>query len=197
MRSTIPLDEMRERVGRALYADDLINDLPKEDWALYNNHGPVRTTKRRADRSIIYHVNKCPRLLRPELDRVLGRVARWDLQNNTIDSWLDDNGLLYDPRGPIDRRRFNEAVSKITRPSADPPRRGRGRPDQVAIRVETDMREAIGTGRIDTQTLKDMPRKRLLGEFKCSWETAKKVRERVLEFPTNSGEKQFPTSANV
>jgi hypothetical protein len=176
MRKGVSLDAMRELVGRALYGGDLIEKLSKEEWAILRNHGPMPSDHRRADGTIINHIAKCPRELRSELDRVLGRLARWDTQNTTIDSWILEHGLPVDPVSLADPASLDAALHSID--SSEPKRQGRK--PTIIDRVIAEMKTAIETGRIDKAGLRNATNKTLPAMFGASWGTVRKARQEVL-----------------
>jgi hypothetical protein len=127
-------NDAREFVGRAIYRDDWIGALEREEEELlYGEFGPKRFPRHGAS-GFFEVIQPCPKRLRGKLDAVIGRDRRMIVQLTTVLEWLDQNGFAALEkqylRGPL-----QEAVAKI-KPStshARPPGVGKRGPVKGTI----------------------------------------------------------------
>jgi hypothetical protein len=172
VKPTIHLDEMRERVGRAMYKEDWLAgafgvvDAFNEDWLLIK--GPYGVKRRATPTAAgIYpsEIAPCPRGKAKKLERALGRFARLDAQIQTVDSWLEAHGLSVDPRQPADRATFDTIMSSVF-PNAPPARRG-PKPE-VMTRVLKEMEADVTEGRLTVDQLRKLKLKQLAERYAAS-----------------------------
>jgi hypothetical protein len=111
-------NDARELVGRALYRNDWIGGLTKEDIDLLNGEfGPKRLPRPNGASGFFEIIKPCPNDLRRKLDAAIGRDRRMIVQLTTVLEWLDQNGFAaLEKQYP--RSRIELAVTKIVPPTS-------------------------------------------------------------------------------
>jgi len=184
MRSTISLDEMRERVARLTYGDDWIGGLTDEQYELLRAHSFTARAIVRTDGSTIHldHVRRCPAGLSAKLDRAIGRQARMSAQYVTVDSWLQDHGLPVDPRRAADRKHFNAIVRAASRNGKSAPieERRRGPKATILPRLVAAMKDDISSNQLSLGDLEAMPDKELESRYQAKRERVRSARLAVI-----------------
>jgi hypothetical protein len=186
MKPTIHLDEMRERVGRAIYKEDWLGGASDEDWLLIKGpHGIKQRAWPTAAGIYPSEIARCPRGKVNKLDRALGRFARLYAQYSTVDSWLEAQGLPVDPRQPADRKTFNAIMRKeFPDQSAAPPAR-RGPKPEVMTRVLKEMEADVAEGRLTVDELRKLILKVGAARYATSMSSFRDARTLFLKLRKN------------
>jgi hypothetical protein len=201
MKAMISLDEMRERTGQAIFAEDWISSLTDEEYEFLREHLPVRRIVRTDGSTVrLEHVERCSAVLARKLDQTIGRRERMGAQYVTVDSWLRDHGLLgagtptaaiecnqlFDvPPAPAsrldgteDRERFNKVVRELqqSEQAAQPlGRRQRGPKRQTRQRVVREMWADLAQ-ELSREELANMSELKMAEKYGASRETVCKAR---------------------
>jgi hypothetical protein len=196
MRKEISLNEMRERVARLIYGDDWIGGLTDSEYELLREHPLTSRAIVRTDGSTIHldHIGRCPAGSATKLDRAIGRQARMSAQFVTVDSWIQNHGLLVDPRHPADRKSFNSIVRAESRNGKSAPieEKRRGPKPKIFPRLTAAMRDDVSSGRLSLADLKAMPDKELEEMYQGKRERVRVARQWVV----SQLKKQLPTNTN-
>jgi hypothetical protein len=181
MRQTISLDEMRERVAKLIFGDDLIGELTEEQYELLRTHAP-------APRAIVGsthaldHARRCPAGLGDKLDRAMGRWSRMVAQYVTAESWMQDHGLPVDPRRPADRKAFNAAVRAEAKAMDHPAatKRRPGKKPEIFTRLVAAMTEDISSERLSLNEFEALTEKELEFKYLAKKDRIRAARASVL-----------------
>jgi hypothetical protein len=187
----IYLDEMRERVGRAIFHEDWFGGVSDEDWALIT--GPFGIKQRvRASAAAVNpsEIAPCPRRVANKLDRAIGRAARCDAQYSTVDTWLEDHGVSIDPTKPADRASFNAIMRKelAAKPAVPPARRGTK--PKVLPRLLKAIAIDIAEGRLTLDQLRELRLKDLAPRYDAKPSSARDARILFLKHQTTPKKKK-------
>jgi hypothetical protein len=183
MRQTILLDEMRERVAKLIFGDDLIGELTEEQYELLRTHGPAPRAIVRSNGSThtLDHARRCPAGLGDKLDRAMGRWSRMVAQYVTAESWMQDHGLPVDPRRPADRKAFNAAVRAEAKTMTHAPvKRRPGKKPEILTRLVVAMTEDISSGRVPLHEFEALTEKELEFKYLAKKDRIRAARASVL-----------------
>jgi hypothetical protein len=192
MSDKISLNEMRDQAGRLIFGDDWIGGLTDEEHELRREHLPRREIQRANGSCVeLEHAKPLSAQIALEVDRVLGKAVRLQAQYVTVDTWLQENGMLravevieIEIDGKTIRKTIQgdrEAFSELMRseaakqapaeqapeplpeemPGQAPPARGPGREAKILPRVKAAMEKDLRDGEITREQLEDTPYKEL------------------------------------
>jgi hypothetical protein len=189
--SKIYLDEMRERVGRAIFGADWLGGTDDADWALICSEFGIRSSDRATPDGILAlpSIKPCPSKIASKLDRAIGRAARADAQYSTVDTWVQNNGFPLGVATPTERKTFEKALRGLQPPASPAPRK-RGPKTGILERVMTEMRT------MPRDELNAMGEKEMAFRFNATRERCRAARQRINAekvIATNSDKKQIPT----
>ena len=184
---TISLNEMRDQAARLIFGDDWIGSLTDEQHELLRSHPFAPRKIERLDGSsvVLDHAKRLPSRIASKFDRALGRAMRLQAQYVTVNSWLQDHGLLrgIDRAGNIhsDRKAFRALIrSETSKPAPAVPERQRGPKTGILVKVMAAMENALAEGQITREQLVAMPDKELEDDFGAKRGTVREARRRVL-----------------
>ncbi|MGH6672345.1 MAG: hypothetical protein ACRECV_10290 [Xanthobacteraceae bacterium] len=186
MRDAVSLDEMRERVGRAIFGNDWLGGRPDDEWALIRSHGPKKALVVRTDGSTVWlpHITPCPPTLVRKLDEALGRAERAQAQFVTVDTWIQEYVCVPHPAHGGDRKVFNATLRAYEAGKPD----GRGArprgPKPVTLeRVVAEMRAHLDSGTLTAEGLHNAKEENLASGYGCSRDVVRKARLIALAPP--------------
>jgi hypothetical protein len=131
MNDTITRDEARDRIGRAIYADDWIGSLRIDEVKLLSGPFGIRKKTLSNGRPIDF-IDVCPADSRTQLDIALGRQLRsWAQLSSTVD-WMEEHGISV-TETLVPRKVVEKCVLWIrdNMRRDDPPHQTGGRPSTV------------------------------------------------------------------
>jgi hypothetical protein len=188
MNAAISLNEMRERVGRAVFGDDWLGGVSQADWELIRGHYGIRHRNEPTAAGIRpLEIKPCPKTIAASLDRAIGRAARADAQYSTVDSWIEDRGLPIDPRISADRAIFNRILHETRSDSgltSIPIRRG-PKP-RILNRIVEQMQNDLSEKKITRSELATFLEKELADRYQATRERVRTAREWVLQRSKNN-----------
>jgi hypothetical protein len=176
------LDDMRERVGRAIFGGDWLRGVSNEDWALIRGPYGIKQRYRSKPGAIrVSAIEPCPPAMTARLDRAIGRAARADAQYSTVDSWIENHDLPVDPGRPADRNTFDGIMREEfgARPAKATPVQP-GPKAKVLPRLMDAIENDITSGALTIDRLRDATLKELEARYSAKQSSVRDARTRYL-----------------
>lgn len=176
MARSITLNEMREVVGKKIFGKDWFGGVSDKDWALITGPYGIKKRARASAGGFPAEIVPCPPSVASDLDRAIGRAARADAQYQTVDSWIEDRGLLS-LTVPAERRIFEQHCRESFATPKALTTAKRGRKATLRPRVIADMREQLQQGATSFEQLRDMSDKDMEFRYRAGRQTCNEARK--------------------
>ena len=185
--SSFDAAEAGQIVARKLFGDDWIGALSARDDKLIHDYveieplhpeqPPAYSLRYPVDRLRIGSAKPVPAALRTRLDRAIGRYLRMNAQRITVDKWLKKHGppAVF---GSYDRNALLKALADIDAPVIMPTA---GQRSVVEAQVERAIRAALKDGELTEAEFTKMKLKDVSAQFGGGKDTARKVKNRILQ----------------
>jgi hypothetical protein len=177
----ISLDDMRERVGLAIFGADWLGEVSDEDWTLIKGPNGIKQSDRYTPDGICKFpaINPCPRALAPKLDRAIGRAARCEAQYSAVDTWMMNSSIGV--ATSMDRKTFNAIMRNEFGPAPATAAPGqRGPKAKVLPRLMSEIESDLTSGKLTIDELRNTVVKKLAPRYNAKPSSFRAARMRYL-----------------
>jgi hypothetical protein len=194
----IALNEMRGQVAKLIFGDDWIGSLTNAEHEILRQRGfsPRKILRLDGTSVVLEHAQRLRSRVASKFDRAVGKAIRLQCQYVTVDTWLQDHGMLrgVDRAGNIhgDRKAFRRLIrSETSKQAAAVSDRRQGPKPAILPRVKAAMENDLRDGKIRRDELAAMPDKELEGRYQARRGSVREARKRALEnaIPPNAAKK--------